>query len=97
MLTEYCNQSLTLKSKSSVNEYNEPTYTASTILGRFEYNRKMVRSKTGEQVISEAQCYTKTAVKPDDVITFDGTDWVVISVANIVDLNGAISHYEVIL
>jgi hypothetical protein len=95
MIDLYCNQNITLKSKASVNEYNESTYTTSTIKGRFEYNRKLVRNAQGEQVISEAMLYSITAIKLDDVITYDSIDWNVISVANVVDLGGAISHYEV--
>lgn len=97
MLSDYLNQSITLKSKSSVNEYNEATYTTSTIKARFEYKRKMVTDRTGQKVISEAQCYTTTAVKPDDVISYDGVDWPVIAVQNNADLDGTILFYEVIL
>lgn len=97
MITSYCNQTITLKSKSSVNYYNEPTYTTSSISARFEYKRKMVRDKNGLEVVSEAQCYTETAVSPEDIITYDSKDWVVISVSNVVDLFGTVSHYEVML
>ena len=97
MIDLYLNQTVTLKSKSSVNAYNESTYTSSTIKARFEYKRKMVRNRQGEEVISEASVYTTTQVKPDDVINFDSVDWQVITVENCVDLNGNVNHYEVML
>ena len=97
MISEYLNQSITLKSKSSVNAYNESTYTNSTIKARFEYKRRMVRNNEGEEVLSTAQVFTETQVKPDDVLTFDGRDWQVVTVENCVDLDGSVHHYEVYL
>ena len=97
MIRQYLNQTVTLKTKGAVNTYNEPTYSSSSIKARFEYKRKMVRTSTGEQLISEATCYTVTQVKPDDIISYDGIDWVVLTVSNEVDIFGNISHYEVML
>lgn len=97
MINEYLNQSITHKSKSSVNVYNEASYTSATIKARFQYKRKVVRKANGEEVISNAQAFTTTQVKPDDVITFDSTDWNVIAVENCVDLEGNVNHYEVYL
>ena len=87
-ISEYLNQSITLKSKSSVNAYNEATYSSSTISARFEYKRRMVRNNEGEEVLSTAQVFTETQVKPDDVLTFDSRDWQVVTVENCVDLDG---------
>ena len=82
MLDVYMNQTVVWKSKSSTNEYNEATFTSTSIPARFEYKRKTVRDKLGIQVISEAVCYTESAIQPDDLITYDGKDWKVISVSN---------------
>ena len=95
MIGNYCNQSITLKSVSSIDEYGQATYATSTIAARYEYSRKIVKDGNGKDVISEARCFTVTAVKPDDVLTFDGKDWPVISVANQPDLNGVVKFYEV--
>lgn len=95
MLDIYLNQTVVWKSKTTANEYNEATYSSTSIPARFEYKRKIVRDKTGVQVISEAVCYTESAVQPDDVITFDGKDWPVVSVANQTDLEGTVLFYEV--
>ncbi len=97
MIGEYLNQTVTLKNKGVVNAYNEPSYTSSIIKARFEYKRRMTRNALGETIVSLATCYTNIQVKPDDLVVFDGVDWVVLTVANIVDLNGGISHYEVML
>jgi hypothetical protein len=96
MITEYMNQAVIWKAKGAVNDSNEPTYAAdATIACRFEYKRRLVRNKTGEQVISEARLFTESPVKPDDLITFDSIDWVVIAVANQPDLDGTVLFYEV--
>ena len=97
LISEYLNQSITLKAKASVNAYNESTYTSSTIKARFEYKRRMVRNRDGEELLSTAQVFTEAQVKPDDVLTFDGRDWQVITVENCVDLEGNVNHYEVFL
>ena len=97
MISEYLNQTVTLKVKGVVNSYNEPSYTSSSIKARFEYKRRMTRDALGQTIVSLATCYTTTQVKPDDLISYDGVDWVVLNVANIVDLFGSISHYEVML
>ncbi len=97
MIQEYLNQTVTLKTKGVVNAYNEPSYSSTSIKARFEYKRRMTRNALGEIIVSLATCYTTTQVKPDDLIVFDGVDWVVLTVANVVDLFGNSSHYEVML
>jgi hypothetical protein len=57
----------------------------------------MVRNSNGETVNSEATCYTKIRVRPDDIITFDGINWVVIGAQEIRDINGIVSHYEAVM
>lgn len=97
MISEYLNQTVSLKTKGAVNTYNEPTYSTSSIKARFEYKRRMIRTSTGESIVSMATCFTKTLIKPDDIITYDSIDWVVLAVSNQVDLFGNVSHYEVML
>lgn len=94
MIEAYLNQNITLKSVTSVNEYNEPVFTTSTIKARFEYDRTMVKNEKGEEVVSEAMLFTTNTIKADDVISYDGKDFPIISVANIVGLEGNLSHYE---
>ena len=97
LISEYLNQSVTLKSKASVNAYNEATYASSTINARFEYKRRMIRNSDGEELMSLAQIFTTTQVKPDDVIVYESRDWQVVTVEDCVDLEGNVHHYEVSL
>lgn len=96
MISRYTNQTVSHKGTSTCDEYCQSVYvTAVNILARYEYDRKIVKDKEGKEVISEARCFTQTAVKPDDVITFDSKNWTVIAVKNQVDLNGVVKFYEV--
>lgn len=97
MLTAYNNQSITLKTRSSVNNYNEPTYSSSTIKGRFEYNKQLIRDVNSENIMSQAILYTESTVSVGDVITHDNRDWIVVDVRSNANLDGAIEFYEVIL
>lgn len=95
MIDRYTNQTVSYKGTSTQDEYCQTAYvTTVNMLCRYEYDRKIVKNKEGKEVISEARCFTKTAVKPDDVITFDSKDWPIISVKNEVDLNGTVKFYE---
>ena len=96
MLRCYANQSVNHKSVISTDEYCQSSYaTTAAIECRIEYSRKTVKNKEGQEVISEARAFTTTAVKPDDVITYDSKDWPVISVANMVNLKGEVKFDEV--
>jgi hypothetical protein len=98
MIESYLNQTATHRVKMSVNEFNEPIFAADAVINcRIEYKRKMVRDKQGQTVVSEASLYTKTLIKPDDVIVFDSLNWPVVSVANQAGLAGSILFYEVSL
>lgn len=90
MITDYLNQTATWKTVSSVNEYNEPTFTSTTITCRMEYKRQMVRDAEGQEVVSEATLYTLSAVLPGDIITYSARDWSVITVADEAQLDGSV-------
>jgi hypothetical protein len=94
MIEAYLNQNIILKTVTSINEYNEPIFTTSTIKARLEYDRTMVKNEKGEEVVSEARLFTVNQIKADDVINYDGKDYPIISVANMVGLEGNLSHYE---
>jgi len=97
LLSAYANQTLTWKSKTSVNEWNEATYSTTSIKGRFEYKRRIVQSTDGKELISEARLFTESHVLPDDVITYDGIDWSVISISDVPGIDGSVQFYEVLL
>jgi hypothetical protein len=93
----YASQHITLKQYQSTDTYNQAIYTSLTIRARFEYKRKQVRDKNGQKVMTEAQCYTATRITTDDVVTYDGRDWPVVFVKDIVNLDGIVAFYEVSL
>ena len=98
MIEAYLNQTAVLKVKGAVDEFNQPTYAADvTINCRVDYSRKMVRSSTGQEVVSMATLFTASRVRPDDVIVFDSTNWTVIAVADESGLSGSVEFYEVSL
>lgn len=94
MISSYLNQTIALKSLSSIDEYGQPAYTSINIPARFEFQRKIVRDGRGVETVSEARLFTKNVIKPDDVITFSGRNWPVISVSEQYGLSGELSHYE---
>jgi hypothetical protein len=97
MLDFYANQDITLKAKGTVDAFNQATYTTSTIKGRLQYKRTIVRNAQGQEVVSESQIFTKSAVVPDDLITVDAVDFPVITVEKPVGLDGTVMWYEVYL
>ena len=94
MITSYLNRTIALKSLASTDEYGQPVYTSINIPARFEFQRKIVRNGRGVETVSEARLFTKNVIKPDDVITFSGRTWTVISVSEQYGLSGELSHYE---
>ena len=93
MIELYMNQSLTWKHSVSVNEYNESTFSTSTIKGRKETGHKIVRDKHGEEVVSSARVFTQSLVVCDDFID----DELVLSVESGIDLDGSVGYYTVYL
>ena len=93
MMKSYFNQSLLLQKVASNNEYNEPTYTSSTIKGRKETGNKLIRNAQGQEIVSTACVFTLSSVSNGDLI--DGR--VVVSVENSIDLNGKVAFFEVYL
>lgn len=90
VIGNYTNQSLTLKHAGVPNEYNEVTYTTSTIKGRKETGNKLVRNGSGEETVSSAVVFTESPIIEDDLIDGD----LVIAVESAVDLSGTIKFYK---
>ncbi|WP_148221693.1 hypothetical protein [Caldicellulosiruptor owensensis] len=57
--------------------------------------RKLVRDRTGNQVVSEATMYCIEPISPDDRVVYSDKEYAVISVLEVVDLDGNIIYYEV--
>lgn len=97
MLKEYLNQSITKKTISSVNTYNEKTYTSTTVKGRFIYKREKLRTAENEEITSNAIIYTETLITENDVIVHDGKDWVIRFVYPHISLDGSTIGYKGVL
>lgn len=93
MLEDYCNQKAIWKSKTGVNDCNESTYEEKEIDCRKEEKIKLVRDKTGKEVVSNTTVYTPEPICVDDMV--DGR--IVIGVGTMTDLDGVIEGYEVYL
>jgi hypothetical protein len=93
MLDNYANQNLIWSYAGTPNEYNESTYTTSTIKGRKETGFKLVRDAQGQEITSSAVVFTKSPVSNNDLI--DGRR--VISSESMIGLDGATQWYEVYL
>ncbi len=93
MLTSLANQTITWQHVASINEYNEPTYSTSTIYGRKEDGFKLIRNAQGQEVVSSGLVFTDSAVAAGDKL--DGK--IVIAVATERDIDGVVDHYEAYL
>jgi hypothetical protein len=95
MLDDYCNESITVKTPSSTNKFNEQTYTERTIKARFEYKSTYTQDDKGEKVISTARLFTTESVTINDVVNYASVDWKVISISSMSDLDNDVIGYEV--
>ena len=95
MVKDYLNQTATLKITTGYDGYGDPITEERAIPVRWEGKRRLVRDSQGREVISEARFFCLEKVKPDDIAEYAGAEWRVITVSEIVDLDGNLSHYEV--
>lgn len=94
MLELYANQTLSWQHVTSISDTNQPTFgTAASIKGRKESSIKKVLNADGEEVLSNAQILTVTAVSEGDKV--DGH--IVVAVKDAVALDGSILFWEVFL
>lgn len=98
MLAIYMTQTCTWKAKTGVNDYGEATFAASaTINCRWQGKRKLVRDAQGREIISEQQCLTLSAVGLGDTLTYDGSEYPVITVERQPFIDGTLQGYMVYL
>jgi hypothetical protein len=93
MISDYANQSMTWKAVASLSEYNEPTYTTTTITGRKEPTSRLVRNAQGQEVAVSSFVVTASAVAVNDLID----NQQIIRVDSLPDLDGDIRFYEAYL
>ena len=88
------NQTAVWKHKTGTNEYTESIYAPeASIPARIEERVRLVKDKTGNQVISRSTVFTMAQIKVDDLV--DGK--VALAVNNNTGLDGSIEGYEVML
>lgn len=73
-------ESVTWRSRVSVDNYGDPTYTDSTIFVLWFIEEKMVRTAEKEELQQLAYVMTTAAVAKGDAITKDGITYPVISI-----------------
>ena len=88
MIDNYLNQRVIWKRVVGVDAYGKPSLSQSIISARVEEQNKLIRSKTGEQVVSVARLFVKDQVRVDDRITLNDEDYMVLSVESCMSLDG---------
>lgn len=88
MIADYLNQSVVWKKATGTNEFGEPVTASRTINVRYESKRKMVRDRTGQEVVSEARFFCLEDLRAGDLIEQAGRDWPIIAVTEVIDLDG---------
>jgi len=88
MIDNYLNQRVIWKRAVGIDAYGKPSLSQSTISARVEEQNRLIRSKTGEQVVSVARLFVKDLVNIDDRITLNGKDYMVLSVESCMSLDG---------
>jgi len=99
MIHSYLNQEAVWhRATGGLNENAEPIYAdPKTISVRWEGKRRLVRSKDGREVVSEARVFCIETVQTGDLLEYGGRAWPVIAVFIVPGLSGEINHYEVAL
>ncbi len=95
MIEGYLNKRAVWKRKTGSNEYGEPSTSSKSIKVRWEGKLRLVRSKDGREVVSEARVFCVEAVQAGDELEHGGRRWPVIAVSTVPGLDGAENHREV--
>lgn len=95
MIEGYLNQRAVWKRKTGSNEYGEPVTKQKSIKVRWEGKRRLVRSKDGREVVSEARVFCAEAVQAEDLLEYGGRAWPVIAVSETPGLDGETLFWEV--
>jgi len=95
MIQDYLNQIATWKRVIGQNMYGEPEFDTKEIKVRWEGKRRLVRDNEGREVVSEARVFCMGAIKPGDLLEYNGREWPVIAVSTVPGLDGKEAHREV--
>lgn len=68
-------ETVTWRARGAVNQYNEPSWTDSSIIVIWFDDIRMIRNAQGEELQQVAFIQTKAAIQPGDMITRGGYSW----------------------
>ena len=98
MMNNYLNQLATWhKASSTLDAYGAPSFTQHLIKVRWEYKRRLVRNKEGQEVVSECRVFCKASVEVGDKLMYMGKTYPVIACSILPTLNGTEHYREVSL
>jgi hypothetical protein len=81
-------ESVTLKTRTGVNEYNEPTYNESTIRVVWFDDVRKVRDAEKETLQQFSYIQTKSLIQEGDAVVRDGYTWPIIGVQRAPTMDG---------
>jgi len=88
------NNSITLKTVTSRDSYDNPTTTSSTIVCKLKYKNRVIKNSQGQDVNVMAEFTTATAITINNLVTISGKDWQILQVTPVYDFGGNILHYK---
>ena len=94
MFDIYLNQVAIWKHVIGQNEWGRLTTESKQIKVRWEGKRRLVRNKQGQELISEARFFCLEDVQAGDLMEYGGREWTVITVSEVVDLDGNLIYRE---
>lgn len=99
MIGVYLSQTAVWRRRAGQDEYGKPTFAPDTSIAcRWEWKRRLVRTLSGDEVVSEARVFLRDAVGAGDVLVDPaGRAWTVISASPQYALDGAELYREVAL
>jgi len=93
MIEAYSNQTATLYRRTGQDAYGRPMYDAGTpVKMRWEGRIKLIRDRTGKEVVSESRVFLREAIAAGDKFTYNDRDYIVLAVTEAVGLDGQIDH-----
>jgi len=95
MITNYLNQTISLKTKTGNDGYGPVFDLPVLVKVRWEGKRRLVMNSQGIEVVSEARVYIEREVNPGDILIYKNNNWTAIACSEAVTLNGIIMWYEV--
>lgn len=96
MIDAYFSQTLQLKKRIGVDEFNQPIYEIqeSVYPCRLEFVRKIVRTISAQQYISNVSVYTSASFQVDDIIVYDGVEYIAMTTSPQIGIDGSVMWYE---